>query len=174
MTLQNGLIYRQFSWWHHFKGTTLPFQLFLKCSHFQSLCFSKIVTHRLKSTVETLSLTFPENDLIDRQCWVLQDASDVSYSNGLKIRTKMVLEVDALPKHWQVNKFWKVSCKKLWQIIVLPPDHYYLVWYLSIDFCLAVPWKSFAQILSRSCNNLTTHSSQFFWVDRSFSVFIPN
>ena len=33
-----------------------------------------------------------------------QDASDVSYSNGLKI-TGMVLEVDALPKHWQVNKF---------------------------------------------------------------------
>ena len=27
-----------------------------------------------------------------------QDASDVSYSNRLKIATQMVLEVDALPK----------------------------------------------------------------------------
>ena len=45
--------------------------------------------------------------LIDRQCWVLQDASDVSYSNGLKLPTQMVLEVDASPKHWQVNKFWR-------------------------------------------------------------------
>ena len=27
-----------------------------------------------------------------------QDASDVSYSNGPKIPTQMVLEVDALPK----------------------------------------------------------------------------
>ena len=30
---------------------------------------------------------------------MLQDVSDVSYSNGLKIPTKMVLEVDTLPKH---------------------------------------------------------------------------
>ena len=30
---------------------------------------------------------------------MLKDASDVSYSNGLKIPTQMVLEVDALPKH---------------------------------------------------------------------------
>ena len=28
-----------------------------------------------------------------------QDASDVSHSNGLKIATEMVLEVDALPKY---------------------------------------------------------------------------
>ena len=28
-----------------------------------------------------------------------QDASNVSYSNGLKILTKMAFEVDALPKH---------------------------------------------------------------------------
>ena len=28
-----------------------------------------------------------------------QDASDVSYSNGLKILTKVVIEVNALPKH---------------------------------------------------------------------------
>ena len=30
---------------------------------------------------------------------MLQDASDVSYSNELNIPIKMVLEVDALPKH---------------------------------------------------------------------------
>ena len=66
------------------------------------------------------------------QCWVSQDASDVSYSNGLKIPTQMVHEVDALPWQWRVNKFW-------WQIIVLPPRHCYLVWYLSIDFCSEVP-----------------------------------
>ena len=30
---------------------------------------------------------------------MLKDASGVSYSNGLKITTQMVLEVDALPKH---------------------------------------------------------------------------
>ena len=30
---------------------------------------------------------------------MLKDASDVSYSNGLKIPTQMVLEVDVLPKH---------------------------------------------------------------------------
>ena len=30
---------------------------------------------------------------------MLQDVSDVSFSNGLKISTKMVLEVDTLPKH---------------------------------------------------------------------------
>ena len=35
---------------------------------FQSLCFSKIVTHWLKSTMETLSVTFPEKFLIDMQC----------------------------------------------------------------------------------------------------------
>ena len=34
-----------------------------------------------------------------------QDALDVSYSNGLKIPTKMAFEMDALPKHWQVNRF---------------------------------------------------------------------
>ena len=28
-----------------------------------------------------------------------QDTSDVSYSNGLKIPTRMVPEVDALPNH---------------------------------------------------------------------------
>ena len=49
--------------------------------------------------METLSLTFQENFLIDRQCSVSQDASDVSYLNGLKVATKVVLEVDALPKH---------------------------------------------------------------------------
>ena len=30
---------------------------------------------------------------------MLKDASDVSYSNGLKILSQMVLEVDALPRH---------------------------------------------------------------------------
>ena len=101
---------------------------------FQSLCFSKIVTHRLKSSMETLSLTFLEN------FWF-----PGSYSNGLKIPTQMVLEVDALPKWWRVNQFWrfgKSSCKtivKLWHIIVLPPHHCYMVWYLSFDFCSAVP-----------------------------------
>ena len=30
---------------------------------------------------------------------MLKDASDISYLNGLKIATQMVLEVDALPKH---------------------------------------------------------------------------
>ena len=30
---------------------------------------------------------------------MLKDASDISYSNGLKIPTQMVLEVDALLKH---------------------------------------------------------------------------
>ena len=30
---------------------------------------------------------------------MLKDASDVSYSNGLKILTQMVLEAGALPKH---------------------------------------------------------------------------
>ena len=72
------------------------------------------MTHRLKSTMETLSLAFLENLLIDRQCWVSQDASDVSNSTGLNIPTKMVSEVNALPKHSQVNKFWrfgKLSCK---------------------------------------------------------------
>ena len=35
-----------------------------------------------------------------QQFWaVSQDASDVLYSNGLKIPTQMVLEVDALPKY---------------------------------------------------------------------------
>ena len=75
--------------------------------HIQSLCFSKIVTHRLKSTMGTLSLTFLGNFLFDRQCWVSQDASDVSYSNGLKIPTRIVLEVDALPKYLPINKFWR-------------------------------------------------------------------
>ena len=41
------------------------FKVFL---HFQILCFSKIVTHRFKLTMETLSMTFPENFLIDGQC----------------------------------------------------------------------------------------------------------
>ena len=41
------------------------------------------------------------------RCWVSQDASDVSYSNGLKIPSQIVLEVDALPKYWRVNKFWR-------------------------------------------------------------------
>ena len=72
------------------------FKVFLQ---FQSLCFSKIVTNWLKSTMETLSLTFLETCLIDRQCQVSQDASNVSYSSGLKIPTEMVLEVDALLKH---------------------------------------------------------------------------
>ena len=36
--------------------------------HFKIPCFSKIVTHRLKSTMETLSLTFLGNFLIYRQC----------------------------------------------------------------------------------------------------------
>ena len=72
------------------------FKVFL---YFQSLCFSKITIHQLKSTVETLSLTFIEIFLIDRHCCVLKDASDISYSNGLKIPIQMVLEVDALSKH---------------------------------------------------------------------------
>ena len=49
--------------------------------------------------METLSLTCLKSVLIDMQCRVSQDASDVSYSNGLKIPTQIVLEVDALPKH---------------------------------------------------------------------------
>ena len=49
--------------------------------------------------METLSLTFLGNFLIDRQCRVSQDASDVSYSNGLKIPTHIVIEVDILPKY---------------------------------------------------------------------------
>ena len=142
--LQNRLIYSKLSWWHHFKGSTLPFQLFSQVFiHSQSLCFSKIITHRLKSTMETLSLTSLENSLIDRQCWVSQDASDVLYLNGLNTPTQMVLQVDALPKHWVVNKFWrfgKLSCK------IMPPHHCYLVSYLSIDLCSAVPCKIFAQI----------------------------
>ena len=40
-------------------------QVFL---HSQSLCFSKIITRQLKSTMETLSLTFLGNILVDRQC----------------------------------------------------------------------------------------------------------
>ena len=48
--------------------------------------------------METLRLTFVEIFFIDRQCSVLKDASHVSYLNGLKIPTQMVLEVDALPK----------------------------------------------------------------------------
>ena len=35
--------------------------------------------------METLSLIFIEFFFIDRQCEVLKDALDVSYSNGLKI-----------------------------------------------------------------------------------------
>ena len=143
------LIYWQFSWWHHFKRATLPFQLFSQVFlHSQSLCFSKIITRRLKFTMETLSLTFLGNILIDRQCWVSQDASNVSYSNGLKIPTQMVLQVDALPKHWRVNKFWrfgKLSCKIMTDN-VLPHHHYYLVSYLSINLCSAVLCKSFVQI----------------------------
>ena len=40
-----------------------------------------------------------ENFLIESQLLVLKDASDVLHSNGSKIPTQMVLEVDALPKH---------------------------------------------------------------------------
>ena len=144
MTLQNGLIWRQFSWWHHFiwggggRGNVTISAIFKVFWHFQSLCFSQIVTYLLKSTIETLSLTFLENFLIDRQCWVSQNASDVSYSNGLKTPTKMVHEVVALPKHWQV---WTHSedlenlVVKLWQLIVLPPPPpppITIIWY---DIC---------------------------------------
>ena len=114
MTLQNGLIYRQFSYniilwglWYHF-------------SYFESLlAFSKpLFLQNLNTSVETDYRNFKlnpyRNFFIDRQYWVLKDASDVSYSNGLKIPAQMVLEVDALLKHWRVNTFWrlgKLSCK---------------------------------------------------------------
>ena len=58
--------------------------------------------------METLRLTFIENFLIDRQCWVLKDASDVSYSNGLKILTQVILEVDVLPKALTSEQILKI------------------------------------------------------------------
>ena len=45
---------------------------------------------------------------------------------------------------WTNSEDLENQVVKLWQIIVLPPHHCYLVWYLSIDFCPAVPWKTFA------------------------------
>ena len=49
--------------------------------------------------METLSLAFLGIFLIDGQYWMSQDVSDASYSNGLKIPTHIVLEVDFLPKY---------------------------------------------------------------------------
>ena len=152
------------------RGLRYDFSYFLTVFlHFESLCFSKIVTHQLKSTMETLSSTFIENFFIERQCWVLKDASDVSYSNGLKIPTQVVLEVDALPKHWRVKKFWrflKLSCKIMTCDSFASPsllfDVIFVCWFLFNS-----PVKNLLKFSLRCCNNLTTHFEKDFCVSGS-------
>ena len=39
---------------------------------------------------------------------MLKDASDVSYSNGLKILTQVILEVDVLPKALTSEQILKI------------------------------------------------------------------
>ena len=60
VTLQNGLIYRQFSYNIILRGYDTISAIFNVFLHFQSLRFSKILTHQLKPTVETLSLILIE------------------------------------------------------------------------------------------------------------------
>ena len=68
---------------------------------------------------------------------------------------------------WTNSEDLENQVVKLWQIIVLPPHHCYLVWYVSIDFCSAVPWKLLLKPSLNCCNNLTVHFNQFFCVSGS-------
>ena len=126
-------------------------------SYFQSfLTFSKslfLQTKALNTSVKidygNFKLDPSENFLTDRQCWVSQDAPDVSYSNGLKILTKMVLEVDALPNQWQVNKFWrfgKFSCKFVTDNSWASPT--------LLFGMIFVNWFLFSSAMENVCSNL--------------------
>ena len=67
-------------------------------------CISKVFLHfQNRNTSVEIDYGHFKPDLsgkhfIYRQCLVSQDSSNVSYSNGLKIPTQMVLEVNALRK----------------------------------------------------------------------------
>ena len=156
-------------WWRGPKSAPPPpvgnrVKVFL---HFQSLCFSKIVPHRLKSTMETLSFTFLGIFFIYRQCWVSQDASDVSYTNGWNIPTQMILEVDALPRYWRVNKFWrfrKSSCKIMTDNSSASP---------SLLFgMIFVHWFLFSSSVEKFCSNPHCAAAiTWLFTSTNFSVF---
>ena len=63
--------------------------------HFQSLCFSKILIYLLKIYYENFNLTTQKNFLLKGSV----ECNRIHRMYPVQMATKIVLEVDALPKH---------------------------------------------------------------------------
>ena len=83
-----------------FKGLRYHFSYFLSFLTFSKPLFLQNRNTSVKSDYGNFKLDLSRKffNLQAGLSSTSQDASDVSYSNGLKIPTQMVLEVDALPR----------------------------------------------------------------------------